>query len=205
MPSNPSIIERIKASPKIPAPSHTVFKILELTNDPDCPAKKVADVIAGDGGLTAELLRQSNSALYGFSTATSSPLEACVRLGLKRVRSAVINQHIVNGLGKTKPEGFDANKYWQSTLATSVAAKDLCRQIAPAQAEDACTAGLLCDVGIGMLAFGVPKDYTPVLAHFARSGEPLHRIERRLLEINHAEVASLVLEGWRLDLRFSPP
>lgn len=199
MSSAPSILERIKASPRIPAPSHTVFKILEFTKDPNCPAKKVAELIASDGGLTAQLLRQSNSAMFGFSTPTSSPLEACVRLGMQRVRSAVINQHVVNGLSKARPDGFDANRYWQGTLAASVAAKDLCRQLIPAQAEDACTTGLLCDIGIGMMAFGVPKEYAPVLAQVARSAEPLHRIERRLLQINHAEVASSVLQGWRLE------
>lgn len=199
MSATPSIIERIRNSPRIPAPSHVVFKILEYTKDPECPARKVGDLIASDGGLTAELLRQANSALYGFSTPTSSAQEACMRLGMTRVRSAVINQHIVNGLGKAKPQGFDANRYWQGTLATSVAAQDLCRRVLPNMAEDATTAGLLCDIGIGMMAFGIPAEYAPVLAAYSHRAEPLHRIERRTLQINHAEVASSVLADWRLD------
>lgn len=193
------IIQRIRSSPRIPAPSHTVFKILECTKRDDCPAKKVGELIQSDAGLTAELLHQANSALYGFNSPTSSPQDACVRLGMKRVRAAVINQHIVNGLGKAKPEGFDANRYWQGTLAVSVAAKDLCQQIMPAKAEDAGTAGLLCDIGIGMMAFGIPREYEPVLVQQKRMGDPLHRVERRLLQITHADVASAVLQDWKLD------
>ncbi|HWL94697.1 MAG TPA: HDOD domain-containing protein [Phycisphaerae bacterium] len=194
-----SIVDRIKSSPKIPAPSHVVFKILEFTKDENCPARKVAELIAADGGLTAELLHQANSALFGCRTPTSSPVEACVRLGMKRVRAAVINQHIVNGLGRTRPKQFDAGKYWQSTLAVSVAARDLCQQLLPARVEDAGTAGLLCDIGVGMMAFGIPEEYEPVLTQYARTGDPLHRIERRVLQISHAEVAASVLQDWKLE------
>ncbi len=199
MPAALSIIDHIKASPRIPAPSHVVFKILELSKDDAAPAKKVADLIASDGGLTAALLQQANSAIFGFKTPTSSPLEACVRLGMKRVRAAVINQHVVNGLGRAKPKQFDASRYWQAALAVSVAARDLCLRLLPDQVEDAGTAGLLCDIGIGMMAYGIPKEYEPVLNEHLRSGLPLHRIERRLLQVSHAEVAESVLQSWKLD------
>ncbi len=199
MSSPDDIVKIIRSSPKVPAPSHTVFKILEMTKDENCSAKKVGELIQSDAGLTAQLLQQANSALYGFNSPTSSPQEACVRLGMKRVRSAVINKHIVNGLGKARPEGFDANRYWQGTLAVSVAAKDLCQQLLPARSEDAGTAGLLCDIGIGMLAFGVPKEYTPVLVQQANTGDPLHRVERRILQIWHGEVAQKILQDWKLD------
>ena len=199
MNSPDEIIKTIRSSPRIPAPSHTVFKILEMTKDENCPARKVGELIQSDAGLTAQLLQQANSALYGFKSPTSSPQEACVRLGMKRVRAAVINKHIVNGLGKARPEGFDANRYWQGTLAVSVAAKELCQQLMPAKSEDAGTAGLLCDIGIGMLAFGVPMEYTPVLVQQANTGDPLHRVERRVLQISHADVAYKILQDWKLD------
>ncbi|MBN2562442.1 MAG: HDOD domain-containing protein [Phycisphaerae bacterium] len=196
------IIERIRRDPKIPAPSQTVFKVLELTQDPDCDTRKVAAVISRDGGLTAQLLRQANSALYGFQSPTSSVAEACVRLGLKRVRTAVINQHVVNGLGKACPHGFDAQRQWQAAFATSVAAHDLCRRLLPQSAEDAGTAGLLCDIGAGLMAFGIPERYRAVLDQPLRPPCPdFDKIERRLLGVTHCEVGAAILADWKLEQR----
>lgn len=200
MQATQSILDRVRANPKVPAPSQAVFRILELTRDENCDVKKVAAAIARDGGLTAQLLRQANSALYGFDRPTSAPAEACLRLGLKRVRSAVINQHIVNGLGGARPPGFDAARYWQSAFAISVGAREICLQLLPADCEDAGTAGLLCDVGVGLLAFGAPQQYQPVLARVSGpAARPLHELEKTLLGTTHAEVGAAVLMDWKID------
>ncbi len=194
------IIETIRREPKVPAPSRTVHRILDMTKDPECDVNLVADLIGQDSSLTAQLLRQANSVLYGFSSPTSSVSAASKRLGLKRVRSAVVNQHVVSGLGKALPPGFDAHRYWQATLATSVAAQDLCRQLLPELADDAGTAGLLCDIGVGLMAFGVPEAYRQVLSQSSSGPAPsLHRLERRLLGVTHAEVGAAVLADWKID------
>ncbi|MFQ5503053.1 MAG: HDOD domain-containing protein [Phycisphaerae bacterium] len=200
MPSTQSIIDKIRADPKIPAPSQTVFRILELTKDPNCSINQVAHTVQRDSGLVAQLLREANSALYGFNSPTSSIAEACMRLGMKRVRSAVINRHVVDGLGRARPAGFDSNRYWQSAFAMSVAGRDLAGKLLPETAEDAATAGLLCDIGIGLLAFGVPDIYRQVIA--ALSGpapDSIQDIERRVLGVTHAEVGAAVLTDWKLE------
>ncbi len=200
MPTAAEILEQVRRDPKIPAPSQAVFKVLELTKDPQCDPSRVAAVIQRDGGLTGQLLRQANSALYSFVTPTSSVNDAVVRLGLKAVRSAVVNQHVVNALGRTCPPGFHPQQYWQGTFAASVAAHDLCKELHPKQADDASTAGLLCNLGIGLMAYSIPRLYQTVLTFVAReSGGAIHAVERRLLNTTHAEVAAAVLEDWKLD------
>ena len=194
------ILQTIRKAPRIPAPSQTVSRILSLTQDPNCNLNTVAELIQRDGALTVQLLRQANSALFAGAAATSNVKDACVRLGLKRVRAAIINDHIVSGLGKACPPGFNAGKYWQASLATSVAAHDLCRDVMPAVAEEAGTAGLLCDIGVGLLAYGIPEHYRPVLDELPGCLSPdLQRIERRIVGITHAEVGAAILAEWKLD------
>lgn len=198
-PAGAQVIARIRQNPQVPAPSQTVTRILGLTNNPDCDMSKVAELIQRDAGLTATLLRQANSVLMGASRVTSSIREACVRLGMKRVRAAVLNDHVVGGLAKAKPPGFDANKYWQAALATSVAAGDLAKKLCPARLEDAGTAGLLCDLGIGLLAYGLPN-YKAVLAKISGAGAVgLERIEKMALGLTHADAGAAVMEDWKLD------
>jgi HD-like signal output (HDOD) protein len=199
--NNPrQIIEKIRRSPKIPAPSQGVFKVLALTKNPDCDLNDVARVISKDAGLTAQLLRLANSALYGSATPTSSVVQACVRMGIKRVRSIVLNQEIVSGLTKARPDGFDQHRYWQCAFATSVASQDLCMELMPTRSEEAGTAGLLCDLGIGLMALVVHAEYSPVLEELKRGGE-LHAIEERVLGVTHAQVGAAVLEEWKLEHR----
>lgn len=200
MPTADAILNQVRKSPKIPAPSVTVMRVMELTRNPDVDSKQVADAVAKDAGLTAQLLREANSALYGCAKTTSSVREACVRLGNQRVRAAVINAHVVDGLGKTKPPGFDTNRYWQTAFATSVAANDLCQQLAPRMAPQASTAGLLCDFGIGLLAYGAPIMYEIVLKKVTLEGPThIHQYEQQDLGITHAHVAAEVLTDWKLD------
>ncbi|HKQ49351.1 MAG TPA: HDOD domain-containing protein [Phycisphaerae bacterium] len=200
MPTPDQILRTIRENPRVPAPSQAVAKILSLSKDPNCDTRKIAESISRDGALTLQLLREVNSALYAGTRTTSSVQEACVRLGLKRVRAAVINQQVVSGLGKACPPGFHPHRYWQSALAISVAAHDLCKQLLPASAEDAGTAGLLCDIGIGLLAYGITDTYRPLLKEwYAAPQADLERIEHRALGITHAQVGAAILTDWKLD------
>lgn len=196
------VLQAVRLKPCVPAPSEAVSRVLNLTKNADTDVRKVAEIIARDPGLTSQLLRQANSSLYGCASPTSSVNAACVRLGLKRVRAAVINQHVVSGLGKACPPGYDPKQYWQSALATSVAAFDLATHLMPEAAEDASTAGLLCDIGIGMMAFAIPDQYVPVLKELSGSGlHKLEMLERRKIGVTHAQVAAAILGDWKLDQR----
>lgn len=199
-PSREDILAAVRANPKIPAPPQAVSRILEMTRDPDTDITDLAETVSRDSGLTVQLLRQANSALYAFKTPTSSVAVACMRLGLNRIRAAVLNQHIVNGLGEARPPGFEPDRYWQNALAISVAAENLSADIRPAMADEASTAGLLCDIGIGLLAYGFPAQYQPVLdSWMQKPGGGLDRIETQLLGVCHAEVGAAVLSDWKLD------
>jgi HD-like signal output (HDOD) protein len=200
MPTPEQILATIRENPRVPAPSQAVARVLSLSKDENCDTRKIAEPISRDSALTLQLLREANSALYAGARATSSVLDACVRLGLKRVRAAVINQHVVSGLGKACPPGFHPHRYWQSALAISVAAHDLCQQLLPASAADASTAGLLCDIGIGLLAYGIPDCYHPLLKEWYAAPEAdLEKIEHRALGLTHARVGATILADWKLD------
>jgi len=201
MPTRDQILAAIRANPRLPAPPQILFRILEATRDPNASLNKIADFIHQDSGLSGALLRQANSALYAGASPTSSIATACMRLGLKQVRAAVLNQHIVNGLSSTRPPGFKPERHWQSALAASVAAQALCEKVLAPMAEDASTAGLMCDIGIGLMAYSLPKDYQKVLDEWLKRPDgDLERIEARLLGISHAEVGAAILTDWKIDL-----
>jgi HD-like signal output (HDOD) protein len=123
-----------------------------------------------------------------------------MRLGLARIRAVVMNQHVVGGMRDACPPGFHPNRYWQGALATSVAAGDLGRRLLPSQADDAITAGLLCDIGVSLMAFAIPPTYAKVLSEYAKSQTAsIDDIERRVLGVSHAEIGAAILTDWQLE------
>lgn len=203
MPTKDQILAAIRANPRMPAPPQILFKILEATRDERSNLNALAELIRQDSGLSAGLLRQANSAMFGCATPTSSISTACMRLGLKQVRASVLNQHIVNGLSSARPPGFEPGRHWQAALAASVAAQEICKKTLSKMAEDASTAGLLCDIGIGLLAYGVPKDYQRVLDEWKKTPDiELERIENRVLGVSHAEIGATILADWKLEESF---
>jgi HD-like signal output (HDOD) protein len=196
------VLRAVRAHPCVPAPTAAVSRVLAATKNPDADVQQVAQIISRDAGLTIQLLREVNSSLYACANPTSSIPTACVRLGMKRVRATVINQHVVSGLGKACPQGYDTKQYFQSALATSVAAHDLATQLMPAAADDAGTAGLLCDIGIGMMAHAIPNEYGLVLKESAGGGlHQLDALERRRIGVTHSQVGAAILLDWKLDQR----
>jgi diguanylate cyclase (GGDEF)-like protein len=51
----------------------------------------------------------------------------------------------------------------------------------------------------------IGKEYLPVLEQARQSDEPLHVLERRVLELDHVEVGLKLIEAWRLPERLADP
>ncbi len=60
-----TIFERIKTCKSLPILSPLASKILKMCQDEETPASTLADVIAQDPGMAAQILFMANSAYYG--------------------------------------------------------------------------------------------------------------------------------------------
>jgi len=65
-------------------------KVLSLINDPEVSASEIEELVKLDPGLTANILKVTNSAYFGLPTEVGSLKRAIVLLGLKRVVQIVI-------------------------------------------------------------------------------------------------------------------
>ena len=67
----------LKALPPFPA---VALQLLSLLDDSEAPMKKIVDLLRIDPALSAEILRVSNSALYGLSRKIDNVSHAIVGL-----------------------------------------------------------------------------------------------------------------------------
>ena len=112
---------QVKAFPGMPA---TSAKLLAMLKDPESSAAQIESVLKYDPGLTANILKLTNSAYFGIPTQVSSVKQAVVLLGWKRLLQLVMTMCMSTIMKKPVP-GYNMppGKLWQHSVAVSVAAE----------------------------------------------------------------------------------
>ena len=196
MPSD--VLDALKRSAAIPSLPQVVTRFLEVIRDPDFDFDAVADVLAADPGMAADILRLVNSPLFGMTRKVSSLHQGLTLLGLRRVRSLVLGRYLVDSMGGTNMGGVDASYFWRRSLATAVMAAKFVDARLPAVRDEAFIGGLLCDTGVIVMAEAMSA-YAPVAKKYApHQEEDICAAEAMAVGMDHCQVSAAVLEHWQL-------
>lgn len=173
-------------------------RLLMLADAPDAAVQQIEAALRQDPGLTANLLKLANSAYFGIPSRVGSVRQAVMLLGLKRVVQLVVAACAGAMLDADVP-GYDlpAGELWRHSLAVSVAAKGLARELKLEAADEIFTAGLLHDVGKLILGQFVQEEYARIEQTLAQ-GMPFECAEAAVLGMDHAEIGAQVLAQWSL-------
>jgi putative nucleotidyltransferase with HDIG domain len=165
---------KVKSFPAMPT---TATKLLTLLDDPEVSFHQVEDIIIikYDPGLTANILKLTNSAYFGIPLKVSSVKQAMTLLGWKRLLQLVMTLCMSTLMNKPVP-GYDLpqGELWRHSIAVSIAAENIVKALKIPDADEVFTAALLHDVG--KLILGVA--------------------EHIILGTNHAEVGAHILKQW---------
>ncbi len=195
----PEIIDAIKRSSAVPSMPAVVTRFLEVIQQPDFEYEDLISLMSTDPGTASEILRLSNSALFGVARKITSIKQAMILLGPRRVRSLVLGRYMVESIGKIRMGELDSTYFWRRSLATAILSARFAEKVMPRLREEAFVAGLLADVGVAILAQELPKEYAPVLRLYQPQGESnLAQTELQAVGVTHAEISATVLEYWQL-------
>jgi putative nucleotidyltransferase with HDIG domain len=187
------ILAKVEAFPSIPG---SALKLLELVDQADVSFKEIEDVLRVDPGLTANILKLTNSAYFGLPTKVGSVKQAVTLMGLKRLKQLVMAS-CVNAVMDRDIPGYDlsAGELWRHSIAVSVAAEGLVGELKLKSGDDIFTAALLHDVGKLILGQFVCNDLAAIKA---AAGETVsfERAEREVLGTDHAEIGARILRHW---------
>ena len=187
------IMQEVEAFPGMPA---TAAKLLPLLDNPDSTPSEVENIVKYDPGLTANILKLTNSAYFGIPTKVSSIKQAVILLGWKRLMQ-VVTTICMSPLMKKAIPGYDlrSGELWRHSIAVSVAAELLVKALKIPDADEVFTAGLLHDVGKLILGNFVKKDLSQIQAMVTK-GISFDVAESMVLGTNHAEVGGQILHKW---------
>lgn len=191
------IMSQVKAFPGMPA---TAARLLPLLQNPDSCASQIEDILRYDPGLTANILKLTNSAYFGLPTRVSSIRQAVMLLGWNRLLKLVMTMCMSALMTKPVP-GYDLprGELWRHSVAAGVAADIVVKALAIKDADEIFTAALLHDVGKLVLGDFVQQDLLKI-EHMVAKGISFEVAEFVVLGTNHAEVGASILNRWSLPL-----
>jgi len=194
-PNLKKIISTIRSFPSMPA---TGAKMLKMLQDPETSIDAIEDVLRHDPGLTGNVLKLANSAYFGIPSTVGSVRQAMVILGLKRLIQMVIASCVSAIMDKPVP-GYDlpSGELWRHSIAVSVAAEGLVKELKIGAAEEIFTAALLHDVGKLVLGDFVKDDFSKIEAALNQNVS-FEAAEDMVLGTNHADIGAQILTQWSL-------
>jgi HD-like signal output (HDOD) protein len=182
---------------KLPTSPQIFGRLGMLLNDANAELDDIVKLASVDAGLTARVLRMSNSVFFRGDTAVSTLAEAIGRVGFRELHKivgvAMTDQVFQSGL---PVYNLTAQQVWENSVVTAIAMERLARVVGEDEGS-AYTLGLLRPVGKLVLDMlleieqpGVSCPKSPTL--------DLPTWERAWSEITSNEVGALILEEWRM-------
>jgi len=189
------IMRQVKSFPGMPT---TAAKLMPLLRDPDSSLARIEDLIKYDPGLTANLLKLTNSAYFGLPSRISSVRQAILVLGRRRLLQLATTICLSGLMTKSVP-GYDLPQggLWRHSVAVSVAADLLIASLSIDDVDEVFTAALLHDIGKMVLGKYVLKDLEKIKDMVAK-GISFEVAEYVVLGTNHAAIGARILQGWSL-------
>ena len=188
-----NILAKAKSFPSMP---EAAAKLLKLLDNPDATAAQIEQILRYDAGLTANLLKLTNSVYFGLPCKVGSVTQAVVLLGWKKLIQLVMASCVNAVMGKPVP-GYDlpAGELWRHSIAVSVAAEGLAKELKVSASEEIFTAALLHDVGKLVLGGFVKGDLEKIETEASR-GISFEVAEHMVLGTDHTEVGAQILKNW---------
>lgn len=181
-PAKARLLRRNCELPPIPS---VAVNLLGLLAKDDVGLGDVADTIAADGAIAAEVLRAANTAYYGIRGEVTSIRHATTLLGVARIRALAATIGLRRYLGHTLHLPA-VQRCWRHNIACAVTAEQIALRLGGNPA-DAYTAGLLHDIGRLALVVAHPTQYPAFLDAADARGVELLQLERALLGMDHCE------------------
>lgn len=197
------IQQRLDETLELPPLSQTARAILDLRNDPNADAVKLAAIIEADASLAAQVVGWAANAYFSAPGKVRSVQDAVVRvLGYELVMNLALGLSL--GSCGNQPDSGDgaSTPYWEQSMMMASVMNGLNRLIPEAYRPSyglVYLTGLLHNFGHLVLASVFKPQFAAINPSIlANSHLDPSRIEQQLLGISREQIASVLLGNWRL-------
>jgi len=195
MPITPQeLIANLGDLPPLP---QVAAQVLRLAADPDASMDDLRKVISTDQALTAQILKISNSAMFGMVREVTTITQAIMTLGFSTIKSVVIASSAKN-LYSRGAAGLQERLLWEHALTTAMAGRAYGRCFRFPRAEEVFISGLMHDIGKSVMALKFPERYVSLVKTVYNEQCDGLQLELDTFGFDHAMVGEALLQSWNL-------
>jgi HD-like signal output (HDOD) protein len=187
----------IKAADRLPLLSSVLQRSMRLlAKGDDVSIIDLGAVIEEDAVITGSLLSIANSVLYSRNNSVASVRLAIARLGVNKTRNVLLGLTVSKCFNSVKiPGSWSLARFNAHSLAVGTLSDLLVQNVKSGNPEWAFMAGLLHDIGLPLLAVGLPEEFRKITASATSDTEIVER-ERELLGFTHFDLGAELLARW---------
>jgi HD-like signal output (HDOD) protein len=187
-----ALVRDVDSLPHFP---ENVSELIQLTTSPDVEISQIAEQIATDPTLTADLLKHVNSAYYMLPQRVNSIPQAVKLVGLKGLRSILYSYGSQKVLGDKYK---DMKDLWEHSYRTAFYAFHIARYLKRSRdiLDDVYVAGILHDLGLIIVMSVHPELHEKMVKFCREKNIPPGILERFSFGMNHAGIGALMAKKW---------
>jgi HD-like signal output (HDOD) protein len=174
------------------------LRLKAVLDDPEFTMADVQAVISQDPAMTARLLRQVNSAYFGFSTRIDTVSRAVSMLGTQQIHDLVLAASVAESFAGMSSDIMDMHHYWRRSVYCAAAARMLAPRCGIREIERLFLAGLLRDIGHLIMYQSIPEVAQLALIQARQQRRPLYVVERDTIGFDYGKAGGTLLRQWRL-------
>ena len=195
MPITPQeLIANLGDLPPLP---QVASQVLRVSADPDATAEDLRKVISMDQALTSQILKISNSAMFGMMREVTTLTQAIMTLGFSTIKSVVIASSAKN-LYHRGAVGLQERLIWEHALVSAIASRAFAKNLKFPRVEEAFIGGLLHDIGKSVMGVKFPERYGALLRTVYNEGGVCLQLELDTFGFDHAMVGEALVSQWNL-------
>lgn len=195
MPITPQeLIANLGDLPPLP---QVASQVLRVSADPDATAEDLRKVISMDQALTSQILKISNSAMFGMMREVTTLTQAIMTLGFSTIKSVVIASSAKN-LYHRGTVGLQERLIWEHALVSAIASRAFAKSLRFSRIEEAFIGGLLHDIGKSVMGVKFPERYATLLRTVYNEQGVCLQLELDTFGFDHAMVGEALVSQWNL-------
>lgn len=188
----------MKAAGSLPVLTAVLQKTLGLYRDHEnVSIPQLAAGVEQDVVIAGTVLSIANSAMYGGRSSVSNLRQAIARIGINKTRNVLLGLSVTRSVKTVKitTPAWSLARFNSHSLAAAALSDLIVRKVRSANAEWAFLAGLLHDIGLLVIAAGLPEEFEIITRHSEGEASLIEQ-EMALLGFTHFELGAEMAARW---------
>ncbi|MGB5106800.1 MAG: HDOD domain-containing protein [Candidatus Zixiibacteriota bacterium] len=192
------LLDNIDASKDLLSIPDTLIKVLEAVSSEETSPDQIASIILKDPSLTAKVLKMANSSYYCRNTPIKTVHQGIRVMGANAIKCIALSVSVFTGPRKGANLSEETLRHFYfHCIGVGLLARKMAEQLHHKNPEEAFVAGLLHDLGKLYILNAHPEHYAKVAA-LEDAGDDILVAERKIFDVDHAELGSVIASRWRL-------